>query len=67
MTMAKQGEIDALRKLVDEVLPLVEQAECERLPVAYQGLAKGIVAALGPALHAQLDAMVAKIPVDPAP
>lgn len=63
----KAGEIQALKDLVDKVLPEVELAECERLPLAYQGVAKAIVGALGPALQAALDAKIAAIPVDPPP
>jgi hypothetical protein len=63
----KAQEIQILKDLVDQELPKLEQAECERLPLAYQPLVKAIVAALGPQLQAALDAEIAKIPVDPAP
>jgi hypothetical protein len=62
----KAGEIQALKDLVDKILPEVELAECERLPVAYQTVAKSILGAIGPALQAALDGQIAKIPVDPA-
>lgn len=61
----KAGEIQVLKDLVDKELPLIEQAECERLPSAYQPLVKAVIAALQPAVQAALDAKIAKIPVDP--
>ncbi len=54
-------EIQALKDLVDKVLPELEAAEVARLPAAYQPLASALVAALGPALQAALDAKIAAI------
>ncbi len=63
----KAGEIQALKDLVDKILPEVELAECERLPIAYQAVAKAIMGALGPAIQLALDAQIAKLVPDPAP
>lgn len=62
----KAAEIQVLKDLVDDELPKIEQAECERLPVAYQPLVKAIVAALGPQIQKALDDKIALIPVDKA-
>jgi hypothetical protein len=62
----KAGEIQVLKDLVDSELPKIEQAECDRLPLAYQPIVKAVVAALGPQLQKALDDQIAKIPVDAA-
>jgi hypothetical protein len=62
----KAGEIQVLKDLVDKELPLIEQAECERLPAAYQGVVKLVIAALQPKIQEALDAKIAQIPVDPS-
>lgn len=60
----KAGEIQVLKDLVDKELPLLEQAECERLPAAYQPLAKAMVSAIHQKLQEALDAKIAAIPID---
>ncbi len=62
----KASEIQVLKDIVDNELTKIEQAECERLPLAYQPIVKAVVAALGPQLQKALDDEIAKIPVDKA-
>lgn len=62
----KAKEIEVLKDLVDQELPKIEQAECERLPLAYQPIVKIVVAALAPKIQEALDAQIAKLPVDAA-
>jgi hypothetical protein len=61
----KAGEIQALKDLVDKILPAVEQAEVDRLPAAYRGIVSVVVAALGPSIQAKLDEVISTLPVDP--
>lgn len=61
----KAGEIQVLKDIVDQELPKLEAAECERLPAAYQGIVKALVSALQPAIQKALDDRLAQIPVDP--
>lgn len=63
----KAGEIQVLKDLVDIELAKIEQAECERLPLAYQAVAKSIIASLQPAIQLALDKKIAAIPVDAPP
>lgn len=63
----KAAEIQVLKDLVDKVLPEIEAAEIQRLPLAYQSIVTVIVGAIGPQIQAKLDELIAKLPVDPAP
>ncbi len=63
-------EIKILKDIVDRDLPLLLQAEVQRLPVAYQDLVKGILPIISPLLVSAIDSQLAKLqdpPVAPAP